>query len=232
MQLHLIIPVLNERENLRRLVPYLAGQLAGRGNITIADGGSTDGTAELFRAGAQVQYLRCASRGRARQMNEAAAVNPEAYDVLYFVHADTRPPADFYADIQRQIADGYPAGCYRSWLDPQHPLLVINSLFTHFDLTFCRGGDQSLYLTRQVWEEVNGFDGDMEIMEDYDIIRRIREQHPFRIMPRSIHISTRKYEQNGWLRVQLANLRVVRMYKRGAGQREMVEAYRRMLRGQ
>ncbi len=230
MKLHVIIPVVNEVENLRSLLPYLVGELAGRGTITVTDGGSTDGTAEVVGRLTQVQYLSCQQRGRARQMNAAAALGTADYDVLYFVHADTRPPRGFYDDIRRSIAQGVPVGCYRFRFDSRHPLLAINSWFTRFDFTFCRGGDQSLYLTRAVWEELDGFDGDMDIMEDYDIIRRARTHYPFRIIPRAVTVSARKYTHNSWLTVQLANLRIVRMYKRGADQREMVETYRRLLR--
>ena len=233
MRLHLIIPVVNEIANLRKLLPYLAGELAGRGTITVADGGSTDGTRDLLQAGlaarTQVRYLHCEEQGRARQMNAAAALDLDRHDVLYFVHADTRPPHGFYDDILNGIKEGFLAGCYRFRFDSSHPLLAINSFFTRFDLTFCRGGDQSLYLTREVWERVGGFDGSMDIMEDYDIIGRLREHYAFRIMPRSIRVSARKYVANSWLRVQLANWKVVRMYRRGAEQREMVETYRRLL---
>ncbi len=230
MKVHLIIPVVNEMENLRSLLPFLVGELAGRGSITVADGGSTDGTEEVVGRLTQVQYLACQQRGRARQMNEAAALGTDEYDVLYFVHADTRPPRGFYDDIQTSLAEGYPVGCYRFRFDSRHPLLAINSWFTRFDFTFCRGGDQSLYLTRVVWEELAGFNGDMEIMEDYDIIQRARVRHPFRIVPRAVTVSARKYANNSWLTVQLANLRIVRMYKRGAPQQEMVDTYRRLLR--
>ncbi len=50
MRLHIITPVVNEADNLRDLLPYLVGELRGRGCITVADGGSTDGTAEVVAA--------------------------------------------------------------------------------------------------------------------------------------------------------------------------------------
>ncbi|WP_420459227.1 TIGR04283 family arsenosugar biosynthesis glycosyltransferase [Neolewinella sp.] len=232
MRLHIIIPVVDERENLRHLLPYLAGELAGRGTITVADGGSTDGTAELIGALTQVQYLSCGQQGRAPQMNEAAALNLHTYDVLYFLHADTRPPSGFYNDIQRSVAEGYPVGCYRFRFDSGSPLLAINAFFTRFPRALsCRGGDQSLFLTREVWRELGGFDGSMQIMEDYDIIQRIwAAEIPFRVVPRSITVSARKYRANSWLRVQLANWKVFRMYKAGADEGEMIRLYRRRLR--
>ncbi|THH39758.1 glycosyltransferase [Neolewinella litorea] len=230
MRLHLIIPVVNERKNLQRLLPYLLDELAGRGTITVADGGSTDGTEEYLGRQARVQYLSCRQRGRAQQMNEAAALDTADYDVMYFVHADTRPPAGFYADIRRSVAAGHPVGCYRFRFDSAHPLLAINAFCTRFNGLACRGGDQSLYLTREAWDELGGFNGEMQIMEDYDIIQRAWERFPFRVIPRAVTVSARKYRANSWLRVQLANLTVFRMYKKGAPQRAMVEEYRRRLR--
>ncbi|MCP9236657.1 glycosyltransferase [Lewinella sp. JB7] len=230
MRLHIIIPVVNEVNNLRELLPFLTAELAGRGDITVADGGSNDGTAELLRAGTRVRHLLCEQRGRARQMNEAARLEADRYDVLYFVHADTRPPRGFYDDIRRGVEAGDPIGCYRFRFDTFHPLLAINAFCTRFSGLACRGGDQSLYLTRGAWNVLGGFNGDMDIMEDYDIIQRAWQRFSFRVIPRSVTVSARKYRANNWFRVQMANLTVFRMYKRGAPQHAMVEEYRRRLR--
>ncbi|PPK85440.1 rSAM/selenodomain-associated transferase 2 [Neolewinella xylanilytica] len=231
MRLHIVIPVVNEADQLRRLLPYLLDELNGRGSITVADGGSTDDTEEVVRRSGRVGYLACAATGRGRQMNEAAALHDDPDDVYYFVHADTRPPRGFYTDIRRSVADGSPMGCYRFRFDSENPLLAVNAFFTRFGGLACRGGDQSLFVARSAWEQLGGFDADMDIMEDYDIIQRARRlQLPFRVIPRAIVVSDRKYHANGWLRVQWANLRLFRMYQRGAPQREMVETYRRMLK--
>lgn len=71
----------------------------------------------------------------------------------------------------------------------------------------------------------------MKIMEDYDIIQRTWEREvPFRVIPRSVTVSARKYRANGWFRVQMANLKVFRMYKAGAPEEAMVAEYRKMLK--
>lgn len=147
MRLHIIIPVINEAENLRELLPYLYGELSGNGQITVADGGSMDGTENVLAKAPGTLHLRCDRCGRAQQMNEAAALNQEAFDVVYFVHADTRPPRGFYQDIKESVDAGFPVGCYRFKFDMWHPLLMINAYFTRFKGLACRGGDQSLYLT-------------------------------------------------------------------------------------
>lgn len=230
MRLHLIIPALNEANNLRELLPYLQSELSGNGRITIADGGSTDGTKAIIEAYPGVQHLLCHRCGRAQQMNEAAGMDQEEFDVVYFLHADTRPPTGFYHDIKQSIAEGFPVGCYRFKFDMWHPLLMVNAFFTRFNGLACRGGDQSLYLTTDAFRTLGGF-RDMRIMEDYDIIERIWEREiPFRVIPRSVTVSARKYRANGWFRVQMANLKVFRMYKAGADEEAMISRYRAMLR--
>jgi len=229
MRIHLIIPALNEADNLRRLLPYLLSELSGKGQITIADGGSTDETEDILRTFPSVNHLVCGRCGRAQQMNEAATWRAGEFDVYYFMHADTWPPQGFYEDLKKGIEDGYPVGCYRFKFDSFHPLLSINAFCTRFQGLACRGGDQSLYLTRTAFDQLGGFQ-DMRIMEDYDIIQRVWAAGiPFRVIPRSITVSARKYRVNGWYRVQMANLKVFRMYKAGAPQEVMVRTYREML---
>ena len=228
MRFHLVIPVLNEAENLRTLLPYLLAELAPNDLITVADGGSSDGTEQVLRSFPTVHHLRCAHRGRARQMNEAAR-RVDTADVLYFLHADTVPPAGFRQDIVASVLAGYAVGCYRFRFDMRHPLLSINAFCTRFRGLACRGGDQSLYLTAEAYRELGGY-RDMRIMEDYDIIERTwASRFRFRVMPRSVVVSARKYRVNGWYRVQMANLKVFRMYKAGAPQEAMVNTYREML---
>jgi rSAM/selenodomain-associated transferase 2 len=201
-----IIPTLNEAENLSILIPLLFSN----GNrelieVIVADSNSDDQTQSVSeQLGAK--YVACSLKSRAAQMNAGAKIAKG--EVLYFVHADTRPISGFVEDIMNSITDGYFAGCYRYRFDSDYLLLKVNSWFTRFDGVFSGGGDQTLFIKKALFEDLNGFDEKYIIMEDFDLVRRIRQKTEFRIIPKSIKVSARKYENNSWLRVQLVNLTV------------------------
>ncbi|MGB3547944.1 MAG: TIGR04283 family arsenosugar biosynthesis glycosyltransferase [Saprospiraceae bacterium] len=228
MQLTIIIPAINEADELAELLPRLRKYTQGRtAEIYVADGGSTDNSAEVC-ARNQVHFVACPRPGRSLQMNYVAAEHPA--DVYYFLHADTRPPASFYEDIRKAVQTGHDLGCYRFRFDMLHPLLAINAYCTRLPYLPCRGGDQSLFVTHDAFTRLNGYREDYIIMEDYDIIERAEElAMSFRILPKNILVSARKYRANGYFKVQLANLKVFRMYRRGEDQRAMLDLYKARL---
>jgi len=224
----IIIPTYNEADNIGRLLEYL---LAHRCDlikeIIVVDGGSTDQTVDRSRQ-YEVEVLNSPHKGRASQMNYGASKS--SGNILYFVHADTIPPSTFATDIVHELAAGYPLGCFRFLFDSPRKLLKVNSYFTRFDKIWCRGGDQTLFVKRQLFEELNGYRDDHKIMEEYDFIIRARKEVPFKIIPKDVIVSARKYDHNGYLRVQVANLVVFNMYRFGASQERMVKTYRRLLK--
>ncbi len=143
------------------------------------DGGSTDATvAEATAAGAMV--LISSRKGRAAQMNAGAAMAKA--DILYFLHADSVPPETFVNDILNTVAQGFISGCYRLQFDYRHWFLQANAWFTRFDVNAVRFGDQSLFVTKAVFLKTGGFNEGHIVMEDQEIIRRIRRYGRFKIM--------------------------------------------------
>jgi rSAM/selenodomain-associated transferase 2 len=205
-----IIPTFNEAAGIARLVANLGRHApAGEVEILVVDAQSTDNTAGLAQqAGATV--LRSPTPGRAAQMNHGAA--RATGDILYFVHADVGIHPDYVATIRQAVAAGHAAGCYRFRFDSRHPLLRINSYGTRFKGLMSRGGDQTLFITKALFEQLKGFNERFVIMEDFEIIRRIRRVASFYIVPQDVVVSARKYETNSWLRVQLANLIAFAMF--------------------
>ncbi|PJJ75018.1 rSAM/selenodomain-associated transferase 2 [Thermoflavifilum aggregans] len=226
--LSIIIPTYREAGNISLLVHHIRQQTTpGEVEIIVADGGSDDGTANEARlAGADIVVQ--STPGRAVQMNAGARLAHA--DVFYFLHADVYPPPDFAGKILQAVRQGAEAGCFRMRFRSSLWLLKINAFFTRFPFTFCRGGDQSLFITRRLFEQLQGFDENLQIMEDFDIVRRIQQHTRFHVLPDYVTASARKYEQNSWWRVQIANFTVMRMWAKGASQQEMITTYQRMLR--
>lgn len=222
----IIIPTYNEEAIIGELISYLKKH-AGTMNVEIivADGGSNDNTLEVaVQAGAKIIT---SNTGRAIQMNTGAS--GAIGDILYFIHADTFPPKGFANDIENAIAEGYTFGRYRTKFNSNKPILKVNAFFTRFDWFVCYGGDQTLFMQRKLFDKINGYRTDMLIMEDYDIVRRAKAFGRYKIFNRPALVSARKYEHNSWLKVQLANKKVVDMYKKGATQLEMVSTYKQLL---
>lgn len=227
MKVSIIIPTYNEAENIGSLVRYLLecdnGSIA---DIIVSDGGSSDDTVTIAKeAGAHV--IMSPKKGRAFQLNQGAS--HARGDVLYFIHADCRPPRTFLVDINNAIQKQFNLGRYKTQFDSDKRILKINAWFTRFDLFICMGGDQTLFVERNIFDQCNGFKQDLLIMEDYEFCARARKIGKYKIMDGKALISARKYTGNSWLRVQLANSKIVRMYKNGASQLEMADMYKKML---
>jgi GT2 family glycosyltransferase len=149
--------------------------------------------------------------------------------VLYFVHADSFPPSTYLQDIEAAVNEGYSLGRYRTKFDTNKPILKINAFFTRFDFFICMGGDQTLFVKKELFQQCNGFKADMYIMEEYEFCQRARKTGKYKIMKGAALISDRKYQTNSWLQVQLANSKIVSMYKKGATQQQMLHTYKQLL---
>lgn len=227
MTVSIIIPTLNEAENIARLIPFLKHNSDNRLlEIIVVDAISADNTEGVARAlGATV--VASGVRSRAIQMNQGVA--KAQGNVLYFIHADCTPPASYLDDIEQAITEGCFLGCYRYKFDNQQFMLRINSYFTRFKPLWCRGGDETLFIKKDVFGQLGGFDENYSIMEEYDFIRRAKIQFSFKIIPKYAIVSARKYATNSWLRVQIANLTAFNMFRLGFPSEKIAQTYRQML---
>jgi rSAM/selenodomain-associated transferase 2 len=227
MLLSIIIPTFNEQENIGKLIQHLQQNIGiPEYEIIVSDAGSSDNTVKIANnLGAKTVISPV--KGRAGQMN--FGVQKSSGTVYYFVHADSLPVVSFYQDIKTAIQAGYDCGSFRFQFDSDKLMLKVNSYFTRFNFLFCRGGDQTIFATKELLQKVGPFKEEMLIMEDYDFLNRIWKSGNFKLIPKATIVSARKYEENTWLTVQLANLIIVKMYKKGATQEEMIAKYKQLL---
>ncbi len=223
----IIIPTFNEEEFIGPLLDFLLEETRDyRTDIVVCDGGSTDLTLyEVERRG--VRLLQSAQKGRGSQLNLGARSSKG--EVLYFLHADTFPPTGFLHDITRKLNEGYPAGCFRLSFDWNHWFLRANAWLTRFNVNYFRFGDQSLFIQRDSFERAGGYRDDYLMLEDQEIIHRIKKRCSFAIIPRAVVTSARKYRENGPLRLQWIFLRVWLKYKSGKSQAELLEFYKQKI---
>jgi rSAM/selenodomain-associated transferase 2 len=229
MRISVIIPTINEQNNIALLIESLKNN--GGESVTeiiVVDAGSSDQT-EIVAKNAGAIVIKSPKCGRAVQMNYGAKF--ATGDILYFVHADTRVPSTFVADIHQAINEGYESGCYRFQFDSDKFMLKINSYFTRFNSLTVRGGDQTLFIARRLFAELNGFDEYYVIMEEYDLLRRLwrRKRSAFKIIPKDVLVSARKYENNSWIRVQFANLVAMTLFRLGTNPVRIARTYKKML---
>lgn len=200
-KISIIIPVLNEEKTIGILLQHLMNEQYGCvEEILVVDAGSRDKTREIAeKLGARV--ILASRRGRAFQMNEGARA--AQHDVLYFLHADTKPPLYYDLKIVREVKAGYIAGCFQLKFDDEHPLLKLYAKGSRLKTTLVRFGDQSLFVKKEAFEKVNGFDENLLVMEGQKIVRELKKAGKFKLLNDTVITSARKYREQGVIRLQL-----------------------------
>jgi rSAM/selenodomain-associated transferase 2 len=223
----IIIPTYNESGYIGQLIHYLNGnKTSNLLEIIVADGHSTDGTAEeAEQAGARV--ISSHVKGRSAQMNAGAKV--ASGSILYFLHADTYPPEKFCLLINTAMEKGYVWGSFRMKFDDHHWFLKLISWFTRFDFSFLRLGDQSLFVTKEEFSEIGGFDDSHIVFEDTDIVKRLTRRSKAKIIPKEVTTSARKFRENGVFTMSLIFCRLWFMYHLHTDQQRILTTYRRLI---
>jgi rSAM/selenodomain-associated transferase 2 len=227
LQISIIIPVLNEENYISKILKYVKSYSNSDNikEIIVVDGGSTDNTVSIAKEYDTI--VVASAKGRAKQMNLGAKVAKA--NVLYFLHVDTVPPKDFDQYILDAVEKGNEVGCFQMKFDSNNRLLKFFAWFTKINHTLCRGGDQTLFITKKLFERANGFNEAYMIFEDNEFIRRIYSISDFKILPRSVKTSARKYEEIGILRLQFLFGMIHLKNSLGAGPEQLYEYYKRKI---
>jgi rSAM/selenodomain-associated transferase 2 len=225
-----VIPTWNEAAGIGGLVSYLYAQgKAGELEVIVADGGSTDDTC-LLAEGAGAQVMHCTRKGRAPQLNAGATFAKG--NILYFLHADTYPPPGFQEQLEQAVHKGSGSGCYRLQFDEPHWFLRGNAWFTRYDIDAVRFGDQSLFVQREVFFRAGGFAEEYLLLEDQEIISRLKQLAPFVVLPACVTTSARKYREHGVYRLQLCYYLIYTLYRLKLSQKYLARFYQWLLRKQ
>lgn len=224
----IIVPVFNEEECIREVIVYLKSVVKGEeAELIIVDGGSTDQTQAICRQEG-IRPVLSDAKGRANQMNKGASVAKG--EVLYFLHVDSFPPSTLIGDIKESIQGKVTSACYRLSFKPSNRLLDLYAWFTRFDIDYFRFGDQSLIVDRAAFFEAGGFDETLIVMEDQEIVKRLKAIGDFKIIDKKIVTSSRKYKKVGTIKLQIVFACIVILYYLGVDQKALVQFYKENIR--
>ncbi|MAP80029.1 MAG: glycosyl transferase family 2 [Aequorivita sp.] len=239
--LSVIIPVLNEAPIIHDVLEELTQKISDkyRVEIILVDGGSIDGTVGIIsnfiknnvnpkQATFTIQLITSA-KGRAKQMNFGA--KHANSNVLYFLHADTSPPKHFDKYIMSKITQGTQAGCFRMKFNSNHWWLKLAGWCTRFNWKICRGGDQSLFISKALFNEIGGYNEDYIIYEDNIMIDEIYKRKKFVVLPKKVTTSARLYKQKGILNLQYHFWAIHAKKRLGADSKALYNYYSKNIKG-
>ncbi|HLE85978.1 MAG TPA: hypothetical protein VJG13_16695, partial [Thermoanaerobaculia bacterium] len=164
-----------------------------------------------------------ASRGG--QLNRAAAA-AAAY-VLLFLHADTVLPPGALDAVRAAVAAGAPGGGFLLRFDSERRLMRLGGRLVGLRTRLTRAplGDQAQFVTREAFRELGGF-REWPILEDLDLVRRLRRRGRVAILPLRVTTSARRYETEGVLRTVARNWWIWGLYVCGISPHRLARLYR------
>ncbi len=220
-RISIVIPTLNEAECLPSCLE--AAQACSPHEIIVADGGSSDATLSIAqKAGCQTVV---APRGRGSQQN-AGAANASG-DALLFLHADCHLHEQCLIQLAESLVDAkVTAGAFVHRIEAAGWAfrLIERSDSLRARLWKMPYGDQGIFVRHTTFEQIGGFP-DVPLMEDVRLMRILRRQGKFRLLPGPIRTSPRRWQHTGVLR-QTAKNWALRMAERlGAEPESLVKYY-------
>lgn len=229
----IIIPVLNESKHIDSTLSHLLKYIHQLNNIEILiiDGGSTDNSIQIINSFITSNkektnsiHLHNSPKGRAKQMNYGASLAKG--NILYFLHADGKPPKHFDKYINQEINRNNQAGCFCMKFDWNHWWLFIASQLTKINHKSCRGGDQSLFITKQLFQSLNGYNEEYIIYEDNILIKELYNKKQFTVIKKWLTTSARLYKEIGLWRLQYYYFVIYFKKWRGAHPNDLYKFYK------
>ena len=113
--------------------------------------------------------------------------------------------------------------------DTHNPVLRFFASLSRINHIICRGGDQSLFVTKSVFLRNQGFNEDYRIYEDTEFIKRLYADVGFKVLPQNVVTSARRYQSKKWYQVQFYFGMIHLKNYMGAKPEELYSYYQRKL---
>ncbi|MBD3310511.1 glycosyltransferase [Candidatus Woesearchaeota archaeon] len=203
----IIIPTYNEEKRIGTLLESINNQTYKDYEIMVSDSESTDRTVEIAeKMGATV--IKGPKEGVSIGRNLGA--KHAKGDIFLFLDADTKIPPNF---LEKHVTNFRKRGLGVSTTSVDHLDgnfldrfgLEMYNLFQHiYQFHDPHAGGWCIFVTKEVFNKVGGFDPSIKLAEDHAFARQSRRHGRFRVMtgPR-VQMSTRRFQDEGRLKMAL-----------------------------
>lgn len=223
MRFSIIMPVLNEEAMLPEQLAHLVKHCAADDyELLIVDGGSHDHTVEIAARYGKVVH---SARGRAMQMNNGA--KEADGEVLLFLHADTQLPEGALLAIERALLVPNVVGgafrlCFNCDLWQYRLVAWTTNLRSRTRTIFT--GDQAYFVRATSFQAIGGYP-QQPLMEDLEIIKRLRTIGKVVLLPHYVTTSARRHEKMGLWRSVLFMWYLRLLYRCGVSAAQLQRMY-------
>ncbi|MBT8439966.1 MAG: TIGR04283 family arsenosugar biosynthesis glycosyltransferase [Gammaproteobacteria bacterium] len=222
MKVSVIVPALNEAESLAETLMSLAPHRTQGHEVIVVDGGSNDETVSI--AELHADKVLQGDVGRAKQMNRG--IEEAQGDILLFLHADTRLPADALANMINAVEDGYFWGRFNVQLSGKHFLfrLIERMMNMRSCLTGIATGDQAIFVSIESLDIIGAYP-QIPLMEDILFSKRLRDLGWPACVSQKVITSSRRWEDRGIVRTVLLMWRLRLLFFLGVPPEKLAQKY-------
>lgn len=222
----IIIPVLHEGKEINDLIGDLREmEGAQESELIVVDGSSEKDTLQAIADG-DIRGLS-SPPGRGRQMNAGAAV--AAGNILIFLHADTRLPADALKQIDQVMeTEKYLGGAFNIGIRSHRWIYqLIGSIASlRSRITRIPYGDQAIFIRKDTFLRLGCYP-EIPLMEDVALMRRIKKSGGrIYIIHQCVATSPRRWAEEGVLYTTLRNWFLLTAYYLGVSPEKLTRHYR------
>jgi rSAM/selenodomain-associated transferase 2 len=208
----IIIPVLHEPDTINPLLHSLYQQhVQEQSEIIVVDGSATKDTMQVINTGQVISLV--SGTGRARQMNAGAAI--ARGEILIFLHADTRLPANALSSIMTALENNqYVGGAFDLEIGSDRFVFKVIAAVAscRSRLTRIPYGDQAHFLRKDYFVEIGGY-REVPLMEDVELMHRIKKRgDKICILTDQVSTAPRRWEEEGILYCTVRNWIITLLY--------------------
>lgn len=217
-----IIPCYRDEARLAQLLVQLRRLPRTPKEIIVVDGAASQACQEVCQQHEATWLASAPCRGK--QLLAGAAIAQG--DVLWFLHADARLPADPITVMDITLAKNAVGGYFKFRFDA--PRAWCAGLLEHAITLRCKFGtpygDQGLFMTRLAYQQAGGH-APWPLFEEVPLVKGLRKLGRFVALNEPLWVDPRRWQRDGWWQRTWHNRRLALAFMRDESPQALAHRY-------